>query len=76
MKAQLYVGDDLASETVEIVSPPRVGDLVLYGGHRLRVREIAHHIDKKKLRIMCHIPPTRPEYVLPAEGDATDSEDE
>jgi hypothetical protein len=64
MKAQLYIGDELAQETVEICSPPREGDLVLFRDQRLRVREIGHHIEKKKLRIMCHVPPTKAEMVV------------
>ena len=60
MKAQLYIGDELAQETVEISSPPREGDLVLFRDQRLRVREIGHHIEKKKLRIVCHVPPQKP----------------
>ncbi len=57
MKGQLYIGDDMVAETVEVVSPPQSGDLVIYQGKRLRVREIAHNIEKKKLQIMCHMPP-------------------
>ncbi len=56
MKGQLYIGDDMVAETVEVVSPPQSGDLVIYQGKRLRVREIAHNIEKKKLQIMCHVP--------------------
>lgn len=67
MKAQLYIGDELAQETVEICSPPREGDLILFRDRRLRVREIGHHIEKKKLRIVCFQSPQTPvpSYVMP-----------
>ncbi len=66
MKGQLYIGDDMVAETVEVVSPPQSGDLVIYQGKRLRVREIAHNIEKKKLQIMCHAPLARNFSVNPA----------
>ena len=57
MKAQLYIGDDMVAETVEVVSPPREGDLIIFEGKRLRIREVGHNVDRKKLQIMCHVPP-------------------
>ncbi len=57
MKGQLYIGDDMVAETAEFVAPPRAGDLVFHGGKRLRVREVGHNIEKKKLQVMCHVPP-------------------
>ncbi len=57
MKGQLYIGDDMVAETVEVVSPPRSGDLLIFEGKRLRIREVGHNVDRKKLQIMCHVPP-------------------
>lgn len=76
MKGQLYIGDDMVEETVEVVSPPQSGDLILYEGKRLRVREIAHHIEKKKLRIMCFAPPAQPEPPEPAPETVVQSDEE
>ncbi len=58
MKGQLYIGDDMVAETVEVVSSPRSGDLLIFEGKRLRIREVGHNVDRKKLQIMCHVPPT------------------
>ncbi len=57
MKGQLYIGDDMVAETVEVVSSPRSGDLIIFEGKRLRIREVGHNVDRKKLQIMCHVPP-------------------
>lgn len=67
MKGQLYIGDDMVAETVEVVAPPREGDLIIYQGKRLRVREMGHNIDRKKLQIMCHA--TRPNPVVEQTGE-------
>lgn len=63
MKAQLYIGDNLASEAVEVMQPVSPGDLIIYGSERLRVRGIGHNLDKKKLQIVCHVPPPKAEEV-------------
>ncbi len=68
MKGQLYIGDDLVAETVEIISPPREGDLLIYEGKRLRIREIGHNVDRKKLQIVCHVPPVQVK-IAPAEPE-------
>ncbi len=56
MKGQLYIGDDMVAETVEVVSSPRSGDLIIFEGKRFRIREVGHNVDRKKLQIMCHAP--------------------
>ncbi len=57
----------MVAETVEVVSPPRSGDLIIFEGKRLRIREVGHNVDRKKLQIMCHAPLARNFSVNPAE---------
>lgn len=78
MKADLIIGDG-EPRPVDVVSPPRPGDLVLDGEQRLRIREVGHDIVKKKLRIWCHVPPEKsPEsdLIAPAATYQPDYEEE
>lgn len=59
MKGQLYIGDSLASETVEFVQPVHEGDLIIFQEQSLRVRGVGHNVDKKKLRVVCFEPAKR-----------------
>jgi hypothetical protein len=54
MKADLYIGDDVHS--VEIISTPFPGQLVIHDGYSHRISDVVHDCDKKKLRLVCNIP--------------------
>ncbi len=77
MKADLYIGEN-SPVSIEIVSPPRLGEKVIFKGRKLWIRGIAHDADKKKLRIMCNppdAPPIEPAPETQITDEDTDMED-
>jgi hypothetical protein len=70
MKADLYIGDDVHS--VEIISIPFPGQLVIHDGRGHRISDVVHDCDKKKLRLVCNIPAGL--HVVLEQSEETDAE--